>query len=242
MERIFDVYTCRTQDLSTIMQTIKIGATQKSVVLLMQSIPTSSEQYPKMLIEQVSYDNNPGDLTSISVTYVGLFRDTSPKPLISSQPLEVSQYIHSPVQYTINFVQEIGEVGAIDELNFIRRFLIGTPAPASINGQAIPVSPVAPYRLRYDLAQQKFGSSGQIFNSGWFSGTSTTYEYTEQKIVNGVPTFFTITTSKELSYFGYAISGFSYERYGLVAEAIITISDSAILFGGLQNPVALNTA
>ena len=238
MERIYDVYSCRTQDLNTIIQTLKIGETHKSATSLFQDPDQAVEKYDKMLIEQVSSNKTDGGITEINVTYVGLFSDLSPKPLISIQLLDPENYLHIPYQFVVRFVEEIGEVNSSTEIAFINKYSI-EPFPPLVNGSPLPVSPITPYSLPYDQASLLNTNSGYRFSTDWLRGAPTSYEVTENSIINGIPTPVTTTYYRILSYKGFVISSFSYERYGLFSDTILTISDGATLSGGLLAPVTL---
>lgn len=231
LERIFDVYSCRTQDLADIIKVIKLGATHSDIYLLVQG-GESFDTYEDMLVEQVSYDNTEGGITKISVVYVGLFLDTKPAPLISIEPLDANNYLHISYQYTIRFVAKIGKPASQEEINFLYTF----GNAKEINGTPIPSSPITPYQLPISLARDRIRSP-YAFNMRWADGQPETYDVKEFTADGNV---ITKTYDRELAYYGFVRTGFSYERYGLFAEGIITISDGARLFAGNIEQTAAN--
>ena len=235
LEFINDVYSCKTSDLDTIMGTIKNGASHFAITALMQELP--SDRHNKMLAESVSFENMAGGVTKIAVNYVGLYRDTKPKPVISGQPLDLNQYLHFPLQYTISFVEEIGATSSLKEVDFVTKYKQKSIV-LKINDYDIPTSPIAAYLKRFDIAQEFFTNAGVEFNTAWLAGVLPYFIISEVTESNEP---IERTTYKDLYYYGLRVSGFSYARRGLFAEATITISDSAVLtdpIGG--NSVFLN--
>ena len=105
LERIMDVYTSRTEDAEFFQELIVNGASHRTITGYLSPIPPTSERYANMLVENVESTNEVGGITTYSVTYVGLFRELNPKPIISFQPVE--RYIYAPYSISIEFVELI---------------------------------------------------------------------------------------------------------------------------------------
>jgi hypothetical protein len=188
-----------------------------------------------MLVENVESSNEVGGITKFNVTYVGLYRDLKPKPLITLQP--VDQYAFNPYSVTVQFIDFVGDVGSTDEIIFLKKYSRLNTIPQKINGYALPQSPVAPF------AGQVSSNLVQIIQGApFFSQALGTYftqvgqaeaskRRGDRETIGSSGGFKFPFTSEApaptVEYRGFAISGISYQRYGKFAHTIITASDSA---------------
>lgn len=234
LERINDVYTARTQDAETFGNIIKNGASHKTVTGYLSPLPTLANRHEDMLVENVESTNEAGDITTFNVTYVGLFRDLKPKPLISLAPVDT--FAFNPFSITIEFVTRLGAVGSQAELDFLKTFKRFAPLPSTINAYPMPRSQVAPFNTSADrileiLRQSDFfrGAAQQsaIINSRvatFGRGADIVY----RKGSDGFEFEVAYQDNQPLVvYRGFGITGISYTRYGNFALVILSGADSA---------------
>lgn len=233
LERINDVYTARTEDAEFFQELIINGATHRTITGYLSPIPPAAERYTTMLVENVESSNEVGGITRFNVTYVGLFRELNPKPIINYQPIDT--YAFNPFGLTIEFVHGVGEVGSIEEINFIKNYSRKKNLPRQINGYQMPTSPVAPFSGQADTKIIQIIQDSPFFQSPLSQYlTVETLRETENRsnrntVVNqgfGFP-FTSDVPPPSVDYRGFVISGLSYQRYGNYAHAIISASDSA---------------
>jgi hypothetical protein len=234
LERINDVYTSRTEDAEFFQELIINGATHRTITGYFNPVPPSAERYSTMLVENVESTNEPGGITRYNVTYVGLFRDLKPKPLITLQP--VDDYAFNPYSVTVQFIDFVGDVGSTDEIIFLKKYSRRQPIPTKINGYALPQSSVASLagEISSKIIQTIKGAPffaqafQQYFVIEALSETNkrneTNYPTANQGF--GFP-FTSEVPAPIVEYRGFVISGVSYQRYGKFAHTIITASDSA---------------
>ena len=235
LERINDVYTSRTEDAADFAEIIKNGASHSTVMAYLSPTPSASDRFANMLVENVESSNEVGGITKFNVTYVGLYRDLKPKPIITLQPID--QYAFSPYSVTVQFIDFVGDVGSSDEIIFLKKYSRRQPHPIKINGYALPQSPVAPFigQISSNLVQTIQGSPffaqalGDYFTLE--SQAETNRRRGERETIGTIGGFKFPFTSEvpvpTVEYRGLIISGVSYQRYGKFAHTIITASDSA---------------
>lgn len=236
LERISDVYTARTQDAETLGNIIRNGVSHKTVTSYLSPIPQLSNRYDDMLVENVESENQKGDITSFHVTYVGLFRDLQPKPIITLQPIE--DYAFSPFSVTIEFIAPIGDIASTQEINFLKTYRRLNNLPDTINGYTTIKSPVGSFSQSMDSRIAAFVQGSKFFSRAlnqYYTSQNANQSVTRNEPVllrEGVDptkysTAFSIPNPPLVTYRGFCISGVSYQRYGKFAHAIITASDSA---------------
>ena len=130
LERIMDVYTSRTEDAEFFQELIVNGASHRTITGYLSPVPVASERYADMLVENVESTNEIGGITTYSVTYVGLFRNLQPKPIITYQPIDT--YAFNPFSINIEFVEGIGDLGSQEETNFIKNYSRRKNIPSKI--------------------------------------------------------------------------------------------------------------
>jgi hypothetical protein len=234
LERINDVYTSRTEDAADFAEIIKNGASHSTVMAYLSPTPSASDRFANMLVENVESSNEVGGITEFNVTYVGLYRDLKPKPLITLQP--VDQYAFNPYSVTVQFIDFVGDVGSTDEIIFLKKYSRRQPLPIKINGYALPQSSVAPFagQISSKLIQTIQGSQffaqalQEYFVIETLSETNKRNETNYPAANQGFSFPFTSEApAPAVEYKGLIISGVSYQRYGKFAHTIITASDSA---------------
>jgi hypothetical protein len=234
LERINDVYTSRTEDAADFAEIIKNGASHSTVMAYLSPTPSASDRFANMLVENVESSNEVGGITEFNVTYVGLYRDLKPKPLITLQP--VDQYAFNPYSVTVQFIDFVGDVGSTDEIIFLKKYSRRQPLPIKINGYALPQSSVAPFagQISSKLIQTIQGSQffaqalQEYFVIETLSETNKRNETNYPAANQGFSFPFTSEAPAPIvEYKGFIISGVSYQRYGKFAHTIITASDSA---------------
>jgi len=234
LERINDVYTSRTEDAADFAEIIKNGESHSTVMAYLSPTPSASDRFSNMLVENVESSNEVGGITKFNVTYVGLYRDLKPKPLITLQP--VDQYAFTPFSITVQFIEPVGDVGSTEEILFLKKYSRRQPFPLRINGYSLPQSSVAPFggELSSKLVQIIQGS--QFFSQAlqnYF--TQESLSQINNRNAGNYPAanqgfsfpFISDAPTPIVEYKGLVISGVSYQRYGKFAHTIITASDSA---------------
>lgn len=232
LERINDVYTSRTEDAEFFQELIINGATHKTITGYFNPVPPSAERYSTMLVENAESTNEPGGITRYNVTYVGLFRDLKPKPIIAYQPIDT--YAFNPFGLTIEFVEGIGEVGSFEEINFLKKYSRRSSLPRQINGYQMPTSPVAPFVGQIDTKLLPIIEGSPFFQSplnSYFAVETLKESFNRSNIETANQgfsfPFIADAPPPQVIYRGLIISGLSYQRYGNFAHGIISASDSA---------------
>jgi len=250
LERINDVYTSRTEDAEFFQELIINGETHRTITGYLSQVPSASERYSNMLVESVESTNETGGITRFNVTYVGLFRDLQPKPVISYQPVDT--YAFNPFSITVEFVESIGEVGSIEEINFLKNYSRRKNFPKQINGYTMPVSFISPFAGAVNTKIFQVIQDSPFFRPPLeqylsLNALRQTLDRNKQSIANqgfGFP-FDGDVPSPIVEYRGFVIEGISYRRYGKYAHAIISASDSAyfsyIVRSGGASSVVTNT-
>jgi hypothetical protein len=251
LERINDVYTARTEDAADFAEIIKNGASHSTVMAYLSPTPSASDRFANMLVENVESSNEVGGITKFNVTYVGLYRDLKPKPIITLQP--VDQYAFNPYSVTVQFIDFVGDVGSTDEIIFLKKYSRRQPIPTKINGYALPQSSVASLagEISSKIIQTIKGAPffaqafQQYFVIEALSETNkrneTNYPTANQGF--GFP-FTSEVPAPIVEYRGFVISGVSYQRYGKFAHTIITASDSAksTIYDNLGGRMSVNVS
>ena len=231
LERIMDVYTSRTEDAEFFQEIIVNGASHRTITGYLSPIPPTSERYANMLVENVESTNEVGGITTYSVTYVGLFRELKPKPILSYQPID--RYAFNPYSISIEFVEFIGDVGSTEEFNFIRKYQRRKSSPKEINGYTMPQSSVPPFQGEITANLLPVLQGSQFFASAlseFLSQEETSKRQPRETLIAAEGTTLPASferTPPTVAYFGLVISGISYQRYGKVAHTFLTASDSA---------------
>lgn len=235
LERISDVYTARTQDAADFEEIIRNGTSHATVMGYLTPSPSSSDRFQDMLVENVESSNEVGGITKFNVTYVGLYRDLKPKPLITLQPID--QYAFNPYSVTVQFIDFVGDVGSSDEIIFLKKYSRRQPFPLKINGYSLPQSPVAPFNGQISSKLVQIIQGAPFFKEALenYFGIESLSEAIRRNRDNypaanqGFQFPFTSESPAPIiEYRGLIISGVSYQRYGKFAHAIITASDSAL--------------
>ena len=234
LERISDVYTARTQDAADFEEIIRNGASHSTIMGYLTPAPSTADRFSNMLVENVESSNEVGGITKFNVTYVGLYRDLKPKPIITLQPID--QYAFNPYSVTVQFIDFVGDVGSSDEIIFLKKYSRRQPFPLKINDYLLPQSPVAPFNGQISSKLVQI-IQGAPFFKGALENYFSIQSLSEALKVNrdNYPTAYTgvqfpLTSESPaptIEYRGLIISGLSYQRYGKFAHAIITASDSA---------------
>ena len=120
LETLSETYTIRTQNRITL---------QPARNVLHTSFSTASTRYSRMAVETVSMRDLPGELTEMTVGFVGLTSSTGlPPPVIRLLP--VTNQIHIEAEY----ISDAGE-------DFFTTIAATTRMPDSINGYQMPNNP-----------------------------------------------------------------------------------------------------
>jgi len=121
LETLTETYTIRTADRAAI---------QPAFLTTHKSFSTSSTKYERMAVENFSFRAQDGDISELTVTYVGLTYDTGlPGALVRILPAAPDIIIQA--EY----------VSDINESELIALNVITTRMPTSINGTNMPVNP-----------------------------------------------------------------------------------------------------
>jgi hypothetical protein len=234
LERINDVYTARSQDSADFAEIIKNGTSHSTIMGYLTPTPPVNNRFSDMLVENVESSNEFGDITKFNVTYVGLFRDLKPKPIITFQPID--KYAFNPYSVTVQFIEPVGDVGSAEEIIFLKKYSRRQPFPIKINGYSLPQSSVGSFSGQISSKLVQLVQGSPFFNTAlqnYFDIKSLSESLKlirESKQFSGGGLQFPFTSERPapiIEYKGLIISGVSYQRYGKFAHAIITASDSA---------------
>jgi len=143
LETLTETYTIRTADRQTILPLKDVTHSAFS---------TASTKFTRMAVETASVREQDGDISELSVTYVGLTSSTSlPPAQIKYIPTTGADIWGPPVVIEVSFVTDLTESQfASGQLSsgfpVIERFSPSSkvPMPAFINGTATPQNPRSP--------------------------------------------------------------------------------------------------
>lgn len=135
LETLTETYTIRTADRAAI---------QPAFLTTHKNFSSSSTKYERMAVENFSFRAQDGDISELTVTYVGLTYDTGlPGALVRILPAATDIIIQA------EYVSDINE----SELIALNK--ITTRMPTSINGTNMPFNP--PYFTNNNNSNTQFG-------------------------------------------------------------------------------------
>jgi len=135
LETLTETYTIRTADRATI---------QPAFNTTHRNFSTSSTKYDRMAVENFSFRAQDGDISELTVTYVGLTSANGlPGALVRVLPAGTDTIIQT--EYVTN----------ITESELIALAVVTTRMPTSINGTNMPVNP--PYFTNNNNSYTFFG-------------------------------------------------------------------------------------
>ena len=135
LETLTETYTIRTADRATIQPTFLTTHTNFS---------SSSTKYERMAVENLSFRAQDGDISELTVTYVGLTYATGlPGALVRILPIAPDTIIQA--EYVTN----------ITESELIESATITTRMPTEINGTIMPYNP--PYFTNNNNSNTRYG-------------------------------------------------------------------------------------
>jgi hypothetical protein len=145
LETIVEDYMIRTADRSTI-------APQKDT--LHSAFSSASIGYSRMAVETISFNEENGDLTTMSVVYVGLTSSSGlPKPVVRMIPTTGAGIFGPPLTIEVEFVTDVNETqiatGQLTSTSVVQksdwRTTYGAKIPNILNGLTLPSNPVEPF-------------------------------------------------------------------------------------------------
>lgn len=140
LETIVETYTVKTAARISI---------QPDKDVLHSVYTASGMKYPRMSVDQVSFRDLDGDLTEMSVTYVGLTSDSGlPPALVKMIPTSGAGVFGPPVVIQVEYLSDVSIVDLIQGKTASKLGAAGwgyLKIPPSINGTPLPPSPKAPY-------------------------------------------------------------------------------------------------
>lgn len=154
LEFINEIYTIRTADRTTI---------QPESETLHKDFSTASTKYARMAVENVAFKEIDGDLSEMTVSYVGLTSASGLPPALVRIIPQMDKGVFGP-PCVIN-VEYVSASTTAQILSGVPSVFLGPgikiPMPKSINGTVLPANPRDPYNTASNPVQQSsfFGPS-----------------------------------------------------------------------------------
>ena len=151
LETITENYKIRTEDRITL-------APAKDTTHA--SFSSSSSKYTRMAVETISFGEEDGGLSSMSVVYVGLTPSTGlPKPVVRMIPTTGAGIYGPPLTIEIEFITDVTEsqiaTGQLTTTSTAQTDntskTYGGRIPTILNGLTLPSNPVEPFSKMYGL-------------------------------------------------------------------------------------------
>lgn len=150
LETITENYKIRTEDRLTL-------APAKDTTHA--SFSSATTKYSRMAVETISFGEEDGGLTTMSVVYVGLTASTGlPKPVVRMIPTTGAGIYGPPLTIEVEFITDVTEsqiaVGQLTTTSVVpldrtgNRFL---QIPNILNGLTLPSNPTPPFNKMYGL-------------------------------------------------------------------------------------------
>lgn len=192
LEFINEIYTIRTADRS---------ALQPAFETLHKDFSAASTKYSRMSVENVAFKEMDGDLSEMTVSYVGLTSSTGlPPALVRIIPQMDKGVFGPPCVISVEYISSSTTAQILSGVPSL--FLapgIKIPMPKSINGTVLPANPRDPYDTGNEPRQtnaffvgggSSFSYQGYVLNSiqaeerGIFAVVVAEYaEYSETTVV-----------------------------------------------------------
>ena len=167
LEFINEIYTIRTADRTTI---------QPEFETLHKDFSTASSKYARMAVENVAFKEIDGDLSEMTVSYVGLTSSSGlPPALVRIIPQMDKGVFGPPCVINVEYVSASTTAQILSSVPSV--FLgpgIKIPMPKSINGTVLPANPRDPYDTGNEPRQtnafflgggSSFSYQGYVLNS-----------------------------------------------------------------------------
>jgi len=151
LETITENYKIRTEDRLTL-------APAKDTTHA--SFSSSSSKYARMAVETISFGEEDGGLSSMSVVYVGLTASTGlPKPVVRMIPTTGAGIYGPPLTIEIEFITDVTEsqiaTGQLTNTSVVQTDNTsktnGQKIPTILNGLTLPSNPIQPFSKMYGL-------------------------------------------------------------------------------------------
>ena len=158
LEFINEIYTIRTADRATL---------KPALDTLHKNVSTSLTKYARMAVENVAFREIEGDLTEMTVSYVGLTSASGlPPALVRIIPQMDKGVFGAPCVISVEFISASDTASIISGLPSGAQFGLSysrkVPMPRSINGTLLPANPRDPFSTGNTPAQTSgvFGPLG----------------------------------------------------------------------------------
>jgi hypothetical protein len=160
LEFINEIYTIRTADRTTI---------QPEFETLHKDFSTASTKYARMAVENVAFKEIDGDLSEMTISYVGLTSASGlPPALVRIIPQMDKGVFGPPCVINVEYISSSNVASIISELPpGIDQQPVRKPMPKSINGTALPPNPRDPFSTGNEPRQ----------TSAFFVGGYSTFSY-----------------------------------------------------------------
>ena len=160
LEFINEIYTIRTADRTTI---------QPEFETLHKDFSTASTKYARMAVENVAFKEIDGDLSEMTVSYVGLTSASGlPPALVRIIPQMDKGVFGPPCVINVEYISSSNVASIISELPpGIDQQPVRKSMPKSINGTALPPNPRDPFSTGNEPRQ----------TSAFFVGGYSTFSY-----------------------------------------------------------------
>lgn len=207
-------YQKETNGLETLTETYTILTANRASLMPIKGtkhtmFSTASTKFARMVVETIAFSEQDGDLTEMTVTFVGLTSSSGlPPAVVRVTPVTGAGIYGPPVRIEVEYVSDssIPQVlsGKLSS-NFTPQSGKLNPIPFQINGTRLPPHPVAPFEKKVNLANLSTGQiykdlggtlfeyygyiqqDTQIFERGEFSIVTTTYS---EALRNGITSEF----------------------------------------------------
>ncbi len=140
LENLIETYTIRTVDRVTL---------QPDFNDLHKDITTASTKFTRMAVENIAFKEQDGDLTEMTITYVGLLSASGlPPALVKIIPQMDKGIFGPPCVINVEFISDktVSQINSgLPGADLPTLTPIRTTIPAQINGTAMPPNPVQPF-------------------------------------------------------------------------------------------------
>lgn len=162
LEFINEIYTIRTSDRASI---------QPQFDTLHKNYSESQTKYSRMAVENVAFREIDGDLTEMTVSYVGLTSASGvPPALVRIIPQMDKGVFGPPCVINVEFITITSIAALVSTVPGATALAIGgrrAPMPTQINGTILPTNPVDPFST----------GNAPSKTSAYFKGSYAVYDY-----------------------------------------------------------------
>ena len=151
--------------LETITENYMIRTADRAVVAPAKdtthsAFSSASTTYTRMAVETITFSEEDGGLSTMSVVYVGLTGSSGlPKPIVRMIPTTGAGIFGPPLTIEVEFVTDVIESqianGQLTTTYVVQRDntteIFGQRIPSILNGLTLPSNPIEPFRREYGI-------------------------------------------------------------------------------------------